>query len=711
MTDMRGTEGPGASLPQPPPAYDPPPADPPAPQHAALPPAGARPHDPHRHRRRHHRQDRRRRTAAIVGGVLLVVLALVIGAGFLAAVTYLPLVGEAQEAKASLETLAANVNAVGPDVTHEQIDGLRAQVADATARTQKLADTAQNDPLVNAARIIPSLRDQVDGARAVLEAGLITLGAADRGLDLGDKYVAVRDSPLPGVSRLAQAVELLATSQEDLDAIDAALTKAQATIDAAPEDLWGPIASARDLVRDKLGSVLPVFDRLRNAAGILPGILGWERPRTYLVLDQSPPELRPTGGFIGSYGLVTVDKGQVAGMEFHGIESLGSWKDYPCMEPPAQLTSYLLGDQCWETADGNWSPDFPTSAADTLRLYANQDGALPVDGVVGITPFAIDELLALTGPVTVPGTDVTIAAGETEWKVLEATRAPSEPGQDRKAILGVLAGEILRKVLDLPAKDWPELADALGRIAADRDAAVWFADPADPAADPTGLKAAQDARALAAEWRFDGAVRQDAGDYLFVNDANVSPVSKLNIVTSRTMSDAVDIDAVGNATHALEIAWSNGVDDPANAAYKALTNRGGANLGDYTRVLVPQQSRIGSVSGGSYVRLTAPEAIGETAGRTWFGTYLQVPPGESTVAETWVSPYAATLDGRVGTYVLTVQKQMGRPADAFSLTITVPDGATIAEATGGLEVDGGTATWSGTLERDLVVAIRYVMGE
>lgn len=228
--------------------------------------AGGRRHDPTRSRDprlRRHRRSRRDRTGAIAAGVILSFLALIIGAAFVGAIIYLPLMNEVQAAKASLETLAANVNAVGPDVTHAQIQTLRTQLADATARTQKLADAAQHDPLLNAARIVPPLRDQVDGTRAVLVAGLLALDAAGTGLDLGDRYVSARDAPLTGVSRQAQAVELLAASQSDLDAVDAKLQEAQATIDAAPQDLWEPIANARDLVRDKLVSLLPVFDRLR----------------------------------------------------------------------------------------------------------------------------------------------------------------------------------------------------------------------------------------------------------------------------------------------------------------------------------------------------------------------------------------------------------------------------------------------------------------
>ncbi len=58
---------------------------------------------------------------------------------------------------------------------------------------------------------------------------------------------------------------------------------------------------------------------------------------------------------------------------------------------PGPLSRYLLGPkQPWQLADANWSPDFPTSAQEAVRLYRNEGGAGPIDGVLGITTYTID---------------------------------------------------------------------------------------------------------------------------------------------------------------------------------------------------------------------------------------------------------------------------------------------------------------------------------
>ena len=59
--------------------------------------------------------------------------------------------------------------------------------------------------------------------------------------------------------------------------------------------------------------------------GIAETILGFEKPQTYLVLFLNNTELRPGGGFIGAYGIVTFNKGSVSIEKIEGTERLGGY--------------------------------------------------------------------------------------------------------------------------------------------------------------------------------------------------------------------------------------------------------------------------------------------------------------------------------------------------------------------------------------------------
>src|SRR6185437_16558381 len=52
---------------------------------------------------------------------------------------------------------------------------------------------------------------------------------------------------------------------------------------------------------------------------IFPKLLGYNGTQTYLILFQNNAELRPGGGFIGSYGLVSFDHGKMGQFTIHNV--------------------------------------------------------------------------------------------------------------------------------------------------------------------------------------------------------------------------------------------------------------------------------------------------------------------------------------------------------------------------------------------------------
>lgn len=168
------------------------------------------------------------------------------------------------------------------------------------------------------------------------------------------------------------------------------------------------------------------------------------------------------------------------------------------------------------------------------------------------------------------------------------------------------------------------------------------------------------------------------------------------------------IDPLGNARNTLDVTWQNPIDTPVGKPYRELsTLEGLRTLGMYFRLLVPERSRVESVSGGSFVKLTAPAVVAEETGRTVIGTYLRVPPGSASLRYAWTSPYAADADETGGLYRLTIQKQPGLLPGPLTLLIQVPDGFRITAASEGLAVSDRTATLQTTFSQDIVLGLRY----
>ena len=495
---------------------------------------------------------------------------------------------------------------------------------------------------------------------------------------------------------MANLVELMATSTTQAADADTAVHAARDALATLPPDLAGPLESAAASLQRRVDQFGPPLDAYVRADTILPGIAGWSGQRRYLVLAEDPAELRPTGGFAGTYGIVTFAGGRITSHVFQNTLSLDLKPGQPYVTPPGPLKDHLLGKYPWQLADANWSPDFPTSAQDAIRLYAIESGDTNIDGVIALTTYAIDDLLTVTGPIAVPEYGTTVAAGQTTLTALQYTRQSRTAGVDRKVFLQVFANRLLDALLALPSSKWPALLTQLGVIGEQRQAMAWFKAPAE--------------EQLVASNGWDGAVRQDPGDYVYAVDANVAPASKGNLVTQRSQSLDVQIDAVGDAHDTLQLSWNNGALGPLGTKIRAMpstwTSTNGV-MGDWAQVLVPDRTRLQTVSGGSFSPIAGPEQVGSVAGRTSFGNYLYLPPGTTSLTYSWISPYAANVDATGGTYELTVQKQPGTVADPLTLRITVPSGAVIVGASPGLSVLGGVATLQTTLRQDVQVFVRY----
>ncbi len=443
-----------------------------------------------------------------------------------------------------------------------------------------------------------------------------------------------------------------------------------------------------------LARYVPLIHDYARLDSWLPAALGWGGERRYLVLAQNPAELRPTGGYTGTVGVLTMRDGSLADMTFEDVYVLDGKQGMPYQQPPDPLSAHLLGRASWELADANWSPDFPTTAAQALKLYTLESGDDAIDGVIGITTFALDRLLEVLGPVAVPGYDVTVAAGEVTVAGISNTRDDSL-GTQRKRFLGVLADAVLQRTFATDPARWGDLLTSFETIGRQRLVQVWFADPA------------VEAQMAGTTWA--GAVRHDPGDYLYAVDANVAPSSKLSLVVQRSTRLEVDLGADDSAHHRLRLEWRNDADHPGEPyqTLRAVSEGADGVYGIYTRVLVPDGSELVEAVGDSALPVSGVESEDSEAGRLAWGNYLLIRPGTAWLADEWTTPSVVLNEGAERVYRLLVQKQPGQGPEPSTVVVQVPGGSRIISASRGMQVTGDTATWDGTLEEDVVLEVRY----
>lgn len=132
---------------------------------------------------------------------------------------------------------------------------------------------------------------------------------------------------------------------------------------------------------------------------VFPDLLGMGERKTYLILFQNNMELRPGGGFIGSYGILTFDKGEITKFLINDVyDADGQLKGH--VEPPYPIRRYLTNVH-WYLRDSNFNVDFVQSAY-AAAFFLNAEMNEKVDGVIGVDVSFVKNLLFAIGSVDVP---------------------------------------------------------------------------------------------------------------------------------------------------------------------------------------------------------------------------------------------------------------------------------------------------------------------
>jgi len=155
---------------------------------------------------------------------------------------------------------------------------------------------------------------------------------------------------------------------------------------------------------DSIGFISKLLKIIKPLENHLFQILGYSGEQRYLLLFQNNTELRPTGGFIGTYGILEMDKGKIKNLFIDDIYHLDSRVIGQLNnEVPAPLKKYLKTEE-WYLRDCNWNADFSTAAQDCLYLYEieSQDPK-KIDGVITLTPLVVASIFEIIGAQEVGG--------------------------------------------------------------------------------------------------------------------------------------------------------------------------------------------------------------------------------------------------------------------------------------------------------------------
>jgi len=385
----------------------------------------------------------------------------------------------------------------------------------------------------------------------------------------------------------------------------------------------------------------------RILASEFPDLTGKNSSKAYLLLFQNNMELRPTGGFIGSFGILTFDGGRITDLSVNDVYSAdGQLNGH--VEPPAPIKNYLH-EANWWFRDSNWDPDFSTSAK-RAEWFLDKEMGRSVDGVIGVDLTPIKDVLTVTGPVFLPDFNLDITSENLYQKTQAEVQDNFFPGTHKKAsFLTALSRSLLSEISKLGTKQKVGVFKSFYTDLEGRHIQFFLHDA--PAQDAISKVGWQGAAAL-----------PNCGDGCYPDligevEANVG-VNKANYFIERSEQVSVELRpdrVVRTYTVTLK-----------NNANQALGPSG--NYGVYLRLLMAPDSQLLSLKSatGNTSENLAPE-ITDEKGRREVGSYVQVVAGTTKQIqfswESFVSP------GSHEKYGLLTRKQGGVGNDSFSLTI------------------------------------------
>lgn len=444
--------------------------------------------------------------------------------------------------------------------------------------------------------------------------------------------------------------------------------------------------------KESLPQLAKAVKDIKVLAEALPNLLGFSEPKTYLILLQNSNELRPTGGFIGSYARFDLDKGKLLNLKIDDIYNPDGLLDekgvsYPAPKPIKEN----LSTENLRLRDANWSPDFPSSAKTIAQLYYDAVGER-VSGVAALDLTAVSRLLAVSEPISLPTFNETVTAENLFEKVEFRSEAGFFPGSSgKKTFLSALGESLLERLLNLEKDKYQNLSRALFDSLESKDILLSLDDPK--------------AEALLAEKNWSGKVKSGEGDYLMVVEANVG-ATKANYFVRRQLNHKIErtnrqgeMEALLslNYVHAGESnAWPGG-------PYKC-----------YLRLYVPKGSALlkvlRSAEGleGRGEDITEKVKIGEELGKTTFEILFELKAGESlALAFSYVLPPEVLNFPESASYRLLVQKQPGTGNDPLTIEFTPPFGKEVSSPPLGAEKLGQIVRWKGNLSKDVELEIPF----
>lgn len=295
--------------------------------------------------------------------------------------------------------------------------------------------------------------------------------------DVGSKFSDIKTIALKTPSILSK-ISFLENNWMDL-ALNGQGDKLIAELEDIDSDLTELLNATEKNPQEE--SLFSLSIDMRRMKYFLDNALAWlKEPDAHniVLFLQNPSEMRPGGGFLGSFAEISIRGGNLQIPEIRDVNEADRELKTKTV-PPRELQ---MAVNRWRAADANWFFDFSLSAQKTLEflemseLYKKR--GTQFEGAVAISEKTVGDVLRLTGPVELPEFKTTLTADNFLMEIQKSVQAgQAARAQEPKKILKELIPLLLQKIQNIKPEQKTELASLVGGWLTKKDAMIYLDNP------------------------------------------------------------------------------------------------------------------------------------------------------------------------------------------------------------------------------------------
>ena len=373
--------------------------------------------------------------------------------------------------------------------------------------------------------------------------------------------------------------------------------------------------------------------KLITSSELVPLLLGYPDNKNYLLVLTDNSAFRPHGGYFKYIALANLKDGLIKNLAIDSPRTIDNLAlDSYYSSPPDELLPYLDNNN-WYLDDVNYSPHWPVVANQLMHMYvgriAGRDSlysAFPkgiyspelIDGVFSVSLDTIGDLIDVLGPINLDGIDY-------DSNLFLSTLENNKNQTDVNFSVEFMKRIVFRlqnKIINTDIKDWTLLSELFNKIIEEKSIFAYLRDP--------------DAQSHVKKELLDGTLRQTDSDFLSIVDFSMD-----------NFDNTVSRETEYNLSQEV-----NGLFSDLKLSYVNLNKDDDAVFKEYLRIYLPLDTELIEYEG-----FDSDLNVHNELGKTSFGAYLELPPGErKLVTIRYKLPNHLEIIAKNSEYKLYVQK-------------------------------------------------------